>query len=70
MYPSWEVVYGTPTSDTSNRGDRKLVDDGDEVPAFIGDDVIYRCPSWLNTSFDIFNRGDRERMDDGHRNGC
>ena len=41
------------------------MNDGDEMPAFIGDDVIHRCPSWLNTSSDIFNHGDRERMDDG-----
>ena len=38
MYSSSEVVYGTPTSDTSNRGDREGMDDGDKVPAFIGDD--------------------------------
>ena len=40
------------------------MDDGDEVSAFIGDDVIHRCPFWLISS-DIFNSGDRERMDDG-----
>ena len=42
MYSLSEVVYGTPTSDMSNRGNHEQMDDGVEEPTEMGVEVIHR----------------------------